>query len=75
MIRTIEIPQIQVEWMKLLEAASRGEEVILTRGAQPVAKLVQATAGEEDLRYGSAKGLVTIQPNFDDPIEGFEEYQ
>ncbi len=75
MIRTIEIPQIQVEWMKLLEAASRGEEVILTRGAQPVAKLVQAKAGEEDLRYGSAKGLVTIQPNFDDPIEGFEEYQ
>jgi len=75
MIRTIEIPQIQVEWMKLLEAASRGEEVILTRGAQPVAKLVRVTTGEEDLQYGSAKGLVTIQPNFDDPIEGLEEYQ
>ncbi len=75
MIHTIEIPQIQVEWMKLLEAASRGEEVVITRDAQPVAKLVRATIGEDDLCYGSAKGLVTIHPNFDEPIEGFEEYQ
>lgn len=75
MIRTIEAPQIQVEWIKLLEAASQGEEIIITRDTQPVAKLAPVSHGDGDLRYGSAKGLVTIHPDFDAPIEGFEEYQ
>lgn len=75
MIRTIEATQAQVDWMKLLDAASRGEEIIITRDAHPVAKLVQATDDDGDLRYGSAKGLATMLPNFDDQIEGFEEYQ
>ena len=76
MVHTIEIPQIQVEWMKLLDAVSRGEEVIITRESEPVAKIVQvAEKSSGRLRYGSAKGLVTMLPNFDDPIEGLEEYQ
>ncbi len=75
MIHTIEIPQMQIEWMKLLEVVGRGEEVIITRESEPVAKIVQVTEGRGRLRYGSAKGLVTMLPNFDDPIEGLEEYQ
>jgi hypothetical protein len=63
----------------LSEAASAGEEVIITRNAKPFINRslvngakVQKKAG--DLADGSAKGLMVRREDFDDPIEDFAEY-
>ena len=55
-----------------------GEDLILTQGDKPVARLVPVPAGPPDRpqpRFGSAKGLVTVPPDFDEPLEDFAEYR
>jgi len=64
---------------QLAEEVSKGGEVILTKGDRPVARLVgypDAGAYEQagKRRLGTAKGLITIADDFDEPLEDFEEY-
>jgi antitoxin (DNA-binding transcriptional repressor) of toxin-antitoxin stability system len=74
-MQLIDVQEAQLTLPQLLEATSRGEEIVITRDAQPVARLVQVTQIEGDLRYGSAKGLVVIGPDFDLPLPGLGDYQ
>jgi antitoxin (DNA-binding transcriptional repressor) of toxin-antitoxin stability system len=58
----------------LLDAAIRGQEIVLTRDAQPVAKLVPLVQRRPRPQFGSAKGLVHIADDFDAPLADFDEY-
>ena len=53
---------------RLVEAACRGEEVIVSRDGVPVVKLVpiQRPAGRRVL--GQARGQVHLSPDFDAPM-------
>ncbi len=78
-MHTIDVSQAQSLFPRLLEAVGAGEEVIITRNAEPFAKLslvnsAKAQRKEGDLVYGSAKGLMKMREDFDDPIEDFQEY-
>lgn len=55
----------------LIEAALRGEEIVITKDEQPVVKLVPFKRGR---RAGSAKGLIEISDDFDEPLEDFKDY-
>lgn len=78
-MQNIDISQAQALLPSLLEAVlKKGEEIIFTRDEQPIARLssvnkinVSKTGRWEP---GSAKGMVTIGENFDDPIADFAEY-
>jgi antitoxin (DNA-binding transcriptional repressor) of toxin-antitoxin stability system len=60
---------------QFIDAALKGEEIIIIKDEQPVVKL---TVIEPVKRYpakaGSAKGLVWISDDFDEPLEDFKEY-
>lgn len=60
---------------QFIDAALKGEEIIILKDEQPVVKL---TALEAVKRYpakaGSAKGLIWISDDFDEPLEDFKEY-
>lgn len=58
---------------ELLERVEEGEEVVITRGGRPVAKLVPLTeASAKPVRkLGSAKGKIIIADDFDEPVEDF----
>ena len=60
---------------KFIDAALKGEEIVILKDEQPVVKL---TALESVKRYpakaGSAKGLVWMSDDFDEPLEYFKEY-
>jgi len=71
----VDLNQAQVILPQLLDAALKGEEVVITREERPVAKLIGLPEDSGDLRLGSAQGLVTFSEDFDEPLEGFEEYQ
>lgn len=78
-MQTIDVSQAQALLPQLLEAVAAGDEVILTRNAEPFVKLslvngVQAHKKEGDLVYGSAKGLMTMREDFAEPIADFKEY-
>jgi antitoxin (DNA-binding transcriptional repressor) of toxin-antitoxin stability system len=58
----------------LIEAAAGGEDVIITRNDGVSFKLVMVDAVEARPKFGSAKGLVKMSDDFDEPLEGFEDY-
>lgn len=63
---------------KLIEDVARGEDVIITRPDGAAFRLVPVptdiTAPKLGPKFGSAQGLIRIADDFDEPIEGFEDY-
>ena len=62
----------------VLEKVLQGEEVLLTKGEQTIGRLVsipaQPTESKPARHFGSAKGLITMAPDFDAPMHEFDEY-
>lgn len=69
----VELEKAKTQIANLLQAALRGEEIIITQDAQPVLKIVPFAANEPRRRSGSAKGLITMSDDFDEPLEDFAE--
>jgi antitoxin (DNA-binding transcriptional repressor) of toxin-antitoxin stability system len=66
--------EVNANQPKLIEVAISGDEIVLTRDNQPVVKLVSASPVKRRRQAGSAKGLVTISDDFDEPLEDFKDY-
>ena len=58
----------------LLEVVMDGEEVVITKDSQPVARLVGLTQHKAKRHFGSARGKVTLAGDFDAPLDDFEQY-
>jgi prevent-host-death family protein len=65
---TVTIHQAKTNLSKLIERASRGEEIIIARGPKPVAKLVPIGAIKGKRQPGSLKGKLEIGPEFFEPL-------
>jgi prevent-host-death family protein len=75
MSATVTVEEAQAHLGELIAKLIPGEEVIITQGAQPVAKLVgQRTVGRQPRQPGSAKGLLTILAEDEGHLEDFKEY-
>ena len=59
---------------ELVKEATNGEEVIITQTDGSVVKLVAVSHKQPVPKFGSAKGLVKMSDDFDEPLEDFEEY-
>ncbi len=62
---------------ELIEAAIAGEEeIIITKDNQPLVKLVPVSPEKKrwPAKAGSAKGMVTLSADFEEPIADFEDY-
>ncbi len=75
------VAEAETQLRKLVEQAANGEEIVLTEGDRPLAKLVAAGAIEEGqttrprAKFGSGRGQVLyMAPDFDAPLEDFKEY-
>jgi prevent-host-death family protein len=54
---------------KLIERARAGEEIIIMRGAKPVARIVPVPAKAKGKRqFGRLKGLAKVGPEFFEPL-------
>jgi antitoxin (DNA-binding transcriptional repressor) of toxin-antitoxin stability system len=59
----------------LVDAAINGEEVILLNGDRPAIKLMPIEVPKRrPAKAGSAKGLIWISDDFDEPLEELKEY-
>ena len=70
----IELAQAQEHLAELVEQAIEGEEVVITRDDQPLVKLVPALERKRQRQFGSAKGLIEMSEDFDEPLEDFKDY-
>jgi antitoxin (DNA-binding transcriptional repressor) of toxin-antitoxin stability system len=53
---------------------SQGIEVVITKNGNPIAKLVAISEPKQQRQFGSAKGLIKVSDDFDEPLEDFKEY-
>ena len=73
MADTFNIHEAKTHLSRLVERVEHGEELILARAGKPVARLVPYQRGRSPRKLGIWKGLVSIAPNFDDPVPEFDQ--
>jgi antitoxin (DNA-binding transcriptional repressor) of toxin-antitoxin stability system len=63
---------------ELTEKVINGEEVLITQYNIPVAKLIPFSKKKKSvkrkIRAGSAKGMIKILDDFDNPLDEFKNY-
>jgi antitoxin (DNA-binding transcriptional repressor) of toxin-antitoxin stability system len=72
---TMAVEEIKLTLPELLDSLTPGDEVILTRNHEPVAKLVSEKPQERKPRVpGLGKGMITIVSNDAGHLKDFAEY-
>jgi prevent-host-death family protein len=71
-MKTVTIHQAKTNLSQLIERACQGEEIVISRGPQPVARLV-AIAGSKGRRQpGALRGKLRVGPAFFEPLPAEE---
>lgn len=66
---TFSIHEAKSQLSRLIAAAERGEDVVIARGKEPVARLVRLAADPPAKRvFGALKGKVHAGPEFFEPL-------
>lgn len=73
---TVTIHQAKTNLSKLIEKACAGEEIIIARGSDPVARLVPLKTDKVKMKtrrqFGFLKGRLHVGPEFFEPISDDE---
>ncbi|WP_066378837.1 MULTISPECIES: type II toxin-antitoxin system Phd/YefM family antitoxin [unclassified Anabaena] len=70
----VNLKEAETRLAQLIEEAAGGEEVIITRSDGTSFKIVPLGRVEARPKFGSARGLVKMSDDFDEPLADFEEY-
>ena len=65
----VNIEEAQTTLPDLIEAAVGGDEVLIAKDSQHIVKLVPVSGTRPLPQFGSAKGLVKMTQDFDEPLE------
>jgi prevent-host-death family protein len=77
MTKIVKLYEAKTHLSDLVERAARGEEFIIAKGDEPMARLVPLTKLAKGLAPGGWEGRIHISDDFDDPLpadimRGFE---
>ena len=71
----VTVEEAQARLSQLLHGLAPGEEILITEGQRPVAKLIgQGVASRKPRQPGSGKGKLIILKEDDEHLKDFEEY-
>jgi prevent-host-death family protein len=65
---TVNIHEAKTHFSKLVDRVLQGEEVVIAKAGRPVARLVPLPPRLPRRTPGSARGLIEIGPDFDEPL-------
>ena len=71
----VNIAEAKARLSELIDAALKGEDVIIARRNTPVVKLTAVTSRTSTPKFGMFKGRIRISDDFDAPLESFSEYK
>ena len=74
MVVNVSYDDVKTKIADLIEAAMRGDKVVITKNGQQVVQLVPMKPVHRRRKFGSAKGMIIIAKDFDEPLEDFREY-
>ncbi len=66
--RQVNIHEAKTHLSRLLARVMAGEEVLIAKAGRPVARLVPVRRRVTKRKPGTAKGKVTLSPDFDAPL-------
>ncbi len=73
MLHQVNYNDPKIRWRKLVDAALRGEKVIIAKDGKQIVELV-AVPPSARRTFERAKGKITLAPDFDAPLDDFNEY-
>ncbi len=73
-MQTMTLDEARTHLVDLIEAAAAGEEVFIKKNEDLAVQLVPRPVKRRKRQFGSAKGLISMAPDFDEPLEDFKEY-
>jgi prevent-host-death family protein len=74
MPQVVNVYEAKTRLSALLTAVEGGEEVVIARSGRPVARLVPFTQESGNRPgHGTARGLIRMSPDFDDPLSDLDE--
>ena len=65
---TVTVHAAKTNLSQLLLRVEAGEEIVLARGKEPVAKLVPFKPAKKKRRFGALKGVISVGPEFFEPL-------
>jgi prevent-host-death family protein len=71
---TVTLAEAQAHLPELLDKVAAGEEIVITRGDEPLAQVVPIRKAKPRPQFGSCKGMLTIVSDDDEHLEHFKEY-
>lgn len=74
MAQNVTIGEAKTNFSKLIRRAEAGEEIVVRRGSEPVARIVPLRKRGAVHGFGSMKGEIRISKDFDEPLEDFRDY-
>lgn len=73
-MQIVGIKHAQEHLSELVDAAIQGENIVIQRNEQYTVQLVPNCKTKNAPQFGSAKGLIEISDDFDEPLEDFSDY-
>ena len=70
----VDLNEAKTHLPDLIDEVMNGGEVIITKDKKPIVKLVPVSQEKTQRQAGSAKGMITISDDFDEPLEELKEY-
>jgi prevent-host-death family protein len=73
-MHVVDVAQAEARFAELIGRVQAGEEILVTRANEPIARILPATPKHRRPRFGAAKGLLHMRDDFDEPLEDFAPY-
>ncbi len=73
-MQTVTLAEAKSHLVDLIDAAAAGEDVFIKKDERLSVQLVPHQVKVRKRQFGSAKGLISMAPDFDEPLEDFKEY-
>jgi len=68
MTKTVNVDEVKIKLTNLLSLVTAGNEVIITEGNKPVAKIVPIPSTHRARRAGLNKGKIWVSEDFNEPL-------
>ena len=73
-MQTISVEKAKEDFYQIMDKVSKGEKFVITKDNNPMGELQPVHIEKKKRKPGSAKGLIEIGKDFDEPLEEFKEY-
>lgn len=67
-MRLVNIHEAKTHFSRLLKRIAKGEEIVIARAGEPVARLVPYETMRQPRKLGLLEGRIWISPDFDAPL-------